>query len=704
MLNRPTALALLAGTGASLLALSPVASGAAAASNDMPITAITLYRSGVGSFQREGKVDGDRTVSLRFETGQVNDILKSLVVVDLDGGQVGAVSYGSKEPLDRRLAGFEVNLSGAPSISGMFKVLRGAKVKLTSPDATIEGAILNVEDRKTVIPPSGGNPGHFDEPYVTVVTSNGVRAVAVSRISAFEFAEPALADELNRALAAIAEQRADRTKAVDLTFNGPAGKPRRVAAAYVHETPVWKTSYRLVMSDTDKPLIQGWAIVENTTDSDWENVRLSLASGRPVSFTMDLYEPLFVPRPSVPVPVPLALAGRMYETDVRRQESLAAKAASRQSMLGDAAAPAKAGMDEMDRANVSYSMAGASAAIGGAGSAEISRAMLNTSAAAAAEEKGGQFFYTVSAPVTVQRLRSAMLPILAAPIEARRVSIYNPADGLSNPMRGVSFKNTTDLHLMPGPVSVYDAGAYAGDAQIGHTSPGTPRLLAYAVDLDVNARFEQNGVDHVTKVVISEGQLRTSFRRVRESKYHLDNRDAKRDRLVVVEHARYDGFELKEPQKPSEETESTYRFEVPLGADKQAELKVTEELVTYSITAISNLDDETLIAYARDGKISPDVVTAIKKAAEMQREIGRTEKAIQALTAEENEITQDQGRVRENMGRIDRASDLYARYMKKFADQETRVEVITKEKKALNESIEQQRRVLADYLANLNVE
>lgn len=697
MFSRPTALALFAGTGLSLL--SPLTLGAAEAAGgaELPITAITLYRSGVGSFQREGTVDGDRTVSLRFETDQVNDILKSLVVVDLDGGKVGAVSYASKEPLERRLAGFEVNLSGAPSVANMFKSLRGAKVKLVSADATIEGTILNVEDRMTVIPANGGNPGHFNEAYVTVVTANGVKAVAVSRVNSFEFADPALAEELTRALGAIAEQRADRVKSVDLTFTGPAGKTRRVAAAYVHETPVWKTSYRLVMSDADKPMIQGWAIVENTTDSDWENVRLSLASGRPVSFTMDLYEPLYATRPSVPVPVPVALGGRVYDADVRRSDNLAAKVASRQA--APAAAPASAAE------SASYSLDFDSArSIGGAGGEEMGRAMMATAAAAAAEEKGGQFFYTVSTPVSVQRLRSAMLPILSTPVEAKRVSIYNPADGLPNPMRGVSFKNTTDLHLMPGPVSVYDAGAYAGDAQIGHTSPGTPRLLAYAVDLDVNARVERRGSDEVLRVAVREGQLRLSVKKVREATYFFDNRDAKRDRTIVVEHAREAGFELKEPSKPAEETENAYRFEVALAADKQSELKVREEFVTYTISAVSSFDEQTLLAYAREGKMSAEVTAAIKKASEMQRDISRDERALAALGEEEREISADQNRVRENMSRIDRASDLYARYMKKFAEQETRVEAIVKERKALQASLEQKNRALSDYLASLNVE
>src|SRR5207302_321489 len=76
---------------------------------------------------------------------------------------------------------------------------------------------------------------------------------------------------------------------------------RNVRVGYVIENPIWKTSYRLVLGKEkeDKPFLQGWAVVENATDEDWKDVRMALVSGRPISFMMDLYTPLYVPRPTV---------------------------------------------------------------------------------------------------------------------------------------------------------------------------------------------------------------------------------------------------------------------------------------------------------------------------------------------------------------------------------------------------------------------
>ena len=113
---------------------------------------------------------------------------------------------------------------------------------------------------------------------------------------------------------------------MDIKLSGEGA--RNIVVAYVQEMPVWKTSYRLVLPDakaneekaaadgkakpSDSFTIQGWAIVENTTDEDWNDVTLSLVSGRPVSFTMDLYEPLFLTRPNVPVPTIPGVFPRTY--------------------------------------------------------------------------------------------------------------------------------------------------------------------------------------------------------------------------------------------------------------------------------------------------------------------------------------------------------------------------------------------------------
>src|SRR3954466_14874301 len=114
--------------------------------SDVPVKGVVLFSSGVGYFEHFGTVKGDGAAELRFKTAQVNDVLKSLVVQDLDGGKAGTVSYASQEPLDRTLKSFQVDITENPSLPDLLNQLRGASLTVTLPGGNKEtGLILGVE-------------------------------------------------------------------------------------------------------------------------------------------------------------------------------------------------------------------------------------------------------------------------------------------------------------------------------------------------------------------------------------------------------------------------------------------------------------------------------------------------------------------------------------------------------------------------------
>jgi hypothetical protein len=697
-----------------LLAGTAVSSIARAAENeaDLDVHKIILYRSGVGYFERAGSITGDQTVSLRFETGQVNDILKSMVLLDLDpevGGNVQTISYGSKEPLARRLDSFDINISGAPDIASLFQQLRGEQVSVTTNQGITQGTILGVE-RRTAPMANGDSGDTFQRTFVNLVTETGIQSLTIDGILRFEFTDDDLNEQLNRALMALAEHRTDRLKTVDLAFTGPDDRARRVMLSYVHETPVWKTSYRLVLpEDDDEALtLQGWAIVENTTDHDWNDVRLSLASGRPVSFTMDLYEPVFAPRPELPVPVTGALAARTYETG-RMQRGLSpadapmSKIASNERRMRQEAsemvmdqlavtAPGEGGAfaeDEVDADTF-------------AGYRDYQNAA--PTSAATGDDVGGQFMYTLDTPVTVERQRSAMIPIITAPIAGKRVSIYNPSDMPRHPMRGAQLVNDSALHLMPGPIAVYDTGAYAGDAQIPHTSRNQSRLLAYALDIDVIARTERDTISTTVNLKIVDGLLEETVKSQLTTSYMFDNHDSARGRDILIEHDRMPGWDLVRPEKPAETTDSLYRFEARVTAHNSSKFDVVQERVVHQRFAMTSYPLETLVAHATNGKASQAVVNAVREAAAMQSSINRLNEKVSRLDQERDQISRDQDRIRNNMSRIDRTSQLYGRYMAKLNEQETRLESIIVEREQTINQREQAQNELNQYLRDLDVE
>jgi hypothetical protein len=721
--SRLAALVLIAGTVASLTSaasaqapVQPAAASKAAKGDNLDIRRITLYRSGVGSFLRQGSVNGDADIQLRFKTDQINDILKSMIVLDLSGGTIESVSYASKEPLSRRLASFGVDISDAPSLPDLLGKLRGATASITSPDGAASGTILGVEYREQAV---GGDAKPIKVPFLNLVTGGGIRAFDLTKASSVDLQDKELAAELAKALAALAEHRADRTKAVEVALRG-AGS-RNVAVGYIHEMPVWKASYRIVLPDEKakepaketKPgelSLQGWAIVENPTDEDWNNVTLSLVSGRPVSFQMDLYEPLFVARPEIPVPTVPGVAPRMYAGGVL-SDMAPGKPAAPSAMPsivnarpGDRAAKRDVMAEREESGLSSFGTAGGLA--DGAFDPLNSADMAGYAAAARAQavESGEVFQYELKTPVTIERQRSAMLPIINQGVQGRRVSIYNRADGSEHPMRGLQLTNSTDLQLLPGPISVYDGAAYAGDAQIGHVAPGERRLVSYAVDLDVSTITKDESTADLRKLRIVRGMLEASNLSVNNITYQFTNKSTKHDRTIVVEHPKLPSHDLKSDAKPAEETQNLYRFEVKVEPTKQATLTVTQQITFSQQFALLNYDLPTMLRFQTEGKASKAVLDAFREAQRRQGEIQGVADTIARLDAERGEITNDQSRVRENMKAIDRTTDLYGTYIRKLSDQEKRVGEINEQARAARQRQAELQNSFDAWLAALDIE
>jgi hypothetical protein len=658
---------------------------------NLPVNNITLYRSGVGYFERAGLIDGSATVQLRFNTDQINDILKSMVLLDLDGGMIEAASYGSKEPLARRLASFAVDISDNPPMWELLDRLRGARISVNTLEGDTAGVVVGVEQRQVPIKDSGT----VQQPFVNLLTDTGIESVNLAHVNGMKILDEKLARELSKALAALAEHQADNTKTVDLSFKGDGA--RRIVVAYVHEMPVWKTSYRLVLSESGEPTLQGWAIVENTTDEDWDAVSLSLVAGQPVGFQMDLYQPLFLRRPMIPVPVTAGVMPKAYEGEAVDWDKVQEQAALK---------PRSNIISQLERradGNLSYSMRSQKRSAGLADISADDMAEYAPGAQATAAEVGEVFQYKLDQPVTIERRRSAMLPILSSAIEGRRVSIYNRNDGRTHPMRGVDIKNTSGLQLMPGPISVFDEAAYAGDAQIAHVAAGDERLLAYAVDLQVLVNTKDEYNTNLTSLRIVNGVVEETRKARQSVKYTFKNSDEKRDRTMVIEHTKMGGWDLVKPSEPKSQTQTAYRFEVEVEAGGAAGLEVVLERIDRQSIAVTSYNMKTLLAYASQGKASDAVVKAVREAGRLQALVRETTNKITAIEKERSEIASDQKRVRENMGRIDRNTELYARYIRKLDTQETRLEQIVTELESLRAEKDQRTKALNDYINRLNV-
>src|SRR5262245_20557716 len=242
----------------------------AAKPTNLPIGQVVLYSSGVGYFQREGSVEGDARVDLSFPVSDINDLRKSMVLRDLDGGHVSAVSYDSNAPVERTLRSFAVDLTRNPSLAELLNQARGEKVEVALAQggaaATLSGTIVGVESQRQLVGKEA-----VEQSVLNLWCSDGLRNVKLGEVQRIRFLSPTMERELKGALETLALSHDTQKKAVSIRFQGE-GK-RQVRVGYVVENPMWKTSYRLVLpaKKAEAPYLQGWAVVENPSDEDWKD-------------------------------------------------------------------------------------------------------------------------------------------------------------------------------------------------------------------------------------------------------------------------------------------------------------------------------------------------------------------------------------------------------------------------------------------------
>jgi len=666
---------------------------------DLDVSHIAVFSSGVAYFERSGVVDGTAEVELRFRTDQINDILKSLVVQDFDGGTVGVVSYASQDPLARTLRSFFVDLTGNPTLAELLNQLRGEPIEVRGARA-LTGVIVGVETKQTIV-----GEQKVEEPLLNVLTDEGMRQVSLNDIEGLRLVNDKVDAELRKALTTLASAHDADKKSVTLRFFGSG--QRKVEAAYLLEAPIWKTSYRLVLSDEKKPFIQGWATVENATEEDWRDVRLSLVSGRPISFRMDLYTPLYVPRPLEELELYASLRPPTYEGGMNQDDKDEEQRRAGQMIFGSRGAADRArSVLPRGGSRAAPSAGVALEALGYAGAAGRKMDLQDAGVASVAEaaDAGELFEYVIATPVSIPRQHSAMLPIVNQAVTGEKVSIYNPATHAKHPLNGLQLTNSTELNLMQGPVTIFDEGVYAGDAKLPDLKPGEKRLVAYALDLGVEVLVNQRPrPDEIVSLRIAKGVLIHTHKYADEREYVIKNK-LERDREVLVEQAYGDEWKLLEPEKPYERAPGLSRFMQRAAAGKTESLVVKLEQVTDQALALRQSSLDQIQFYLRTRVITPKVREALERVIAMRTELDRAERERKKASDELEESIRDQARIRENLKTLDRNSDAYRRQEQKFDEAETKIERLRAQIAQLASDVESRQRALEDYLLTLSVE
>ena len=388
----------------------PAALMAATFAADLPVREVILYKHGVGYFERAGELKAGETARLDFKAGDMNDVLKSLTIT---GEKVVGVRYDASETLAKRLEDFPFAVGEEASLAKFLDQMKGARLELKLGNEAVDGVIVSAR----VIPASGNTASR--ETVLLLIDSGEVRSFDLGAASAVKLTDPKLQGLLKDYLAVLSQARSKDRRSIYIDSAGAA--VRELVARYMTPAAVWKSSYRLMFSTESQPMLEGWAIVDNTSGDDWTNVRLSVVSGKPISFITQLYAPRYVQRPEAELAENQATAPVVFDGAVG---GVAADANGR-----FRPAPAQPPVPARMRT---------SAALNSASEMNEFGRLEQSSVASTAEgrEAGELFEYSFAGPVTVKKGESAMLPFLQQKVTTRKLLIYSESFGLHRDGRG----------------------------------------------------------------------------------------------------------------------------------------------------------------------------------------------------------------------------------------------------------------------------
>jgi hypothetical protein len=620
------------------------------ASAQLPVRQVTLYKHGIGYFERSGELRPGETARLDFKPSEMDDVLKSLTIQVPGGGSIAGVRYDSSQPLAQRLEDFPFRLGDRQPLSALLDTLKGARIDVRVGSETITGAVVSA--RQTAA--AAEQPER--ELLTLLVDSGDLRTMDLSSATSLRFRDAQIQERLKEYLTIVssARSREDRSVYIDSTES----RQRQIVASYVISMPVWKSTYRLIFAAGGAATLEGWAIVDNVTSEDWTGVKLSVVSGRPISFISRLYEPRYLPRPEAQLPEERAQAPVVH-----------------QGVIGGLADTNEEAKDlKMARQFSAPRSAIMAAEMSAAAPAPPREAMSSVAPATEARELGELFEYSFAAPVTVRRGESAMLPFLQQKIAARKLLIYSDLRS-QNPMNAVELTNDVGKTLDGGPVTVYETSAYAGESLMETLKASDKRLVSYAIDLGTRVTTQFDSTSNIVREIHFRRGILTARQAMQETRTYTIRNVDQRPKVLILEHPARPGFQLVN-LKPAETTAVAYRFEIKLAAGAVEKFPVTEERVFDSTYAIANLTPDVLASYVQNKALGEAGRLQLEKIAQQKRLIAEADGSITRTEREISDMTNDQSRLRQNIDSLNRVAgqqEQVQQYARQLAAQETQL-------------------------------
>ena len=675
----------------------------------LPVRSVSLYKNGVGFVEQAGKVSGDELVRIDFTTAQLNDVLQSLTAVDLGDGHVSGAGYTSAAPLALQLNSLVPGLGQDPTVMDFLHAMKGSKVEVHTGATVFAGRLLNVEVRTE--PEGKGSALRVERRYVSVISDAG-------GLKTFELTpsvEVRLAggggQEIGRYLQLLSTSHDPAVRHLTLEDTGTG--LRELHVSYLSAMPAWKSSYRILFSkakdgaEKETATLEGWAVVDNTSGADWENVQLTLVSGAPQSFIQQISRPLNVPRPELAMPVPGVASG-----------------VGRYGVMGAMVDP----IGESEAVAVPMS----ASSIGGGLGVEVHRTQAMEAAPAqqaklqpvslgsnyerAADktlapettpvDMDDLFEYKLSKPISIRRSESATIPILQTEVEADRVTVWN-ADGLTRPKRALWLKNTSNLTLDRGSFSIVENGMFGGQGQIGLLHPNQREMVTYAADeaMTVNYVDTKNLPTVVRRIAVLKGVMAVHRRDYIAVNYVIQNLGANA-RTVVIERPPDKTMELSADTPAAERTGDMDRFVVQAAPNATTKFKVVESHTHPTHYDLAKIKADDLAEIITESNNNEKVVAMLKPLLDEKRQMAEVDKKLEADQRAMDEVKLEEKRIRDNIQPLKGSPEeqaLSKRYAEQMNVQEDKMAALQKDRDALREQRGANEKQVADQVGTLNM-
>ncbi|MHA1283021.1 MAG: hypothetical protein ACTSQP_10995 [Promethearchaeota archaeon] len=648
---------------------------------------IIIFKHGVSYFILEGKVKGREKFELEFKTDEMNDILKSLFVLDTsEKGYISSISYDMATNTEELLKSVMFDIPDEYSFTYFIMQIKGGKVAVSiGSSEKITGTVMGIDEKKILI---GENI--LEEKILVLLTDDGlIRNIPFSEITSLEIENEEIKKDLDFFLETKINEKKKGLKkiVINCESGGDDSVERIIVVSYMHKTPVWKISYRLIIDDVlekeNKCLLAGFGLIENATNEDWEDVYISLVSGISTSFIYDIYPLIYIDRPVITPPKVLSAKPMEIEEEFEGEYE---KEFNDFAMAAEIAPPSPA-----PRRMKGAAMA-APKPLSITSGMDVSQLDKKIMGSTKIESKSlGEFFeYEIDKPVSIKRKQSALVPILTEKIEAKKVLLYNKDEGNDNPYACLEIKNTSNLTFESGPITIIIRDCLAGEAILPFLIPDDTRLINYSLEQGVVINFESKSTTkRVHKISFSGSYIYEYYYNDIENVYTIKNK-LEEEKELYIDHPKKEDYEIIEPHVEPEETKNFLRFKIKIKPKENKKFKFLERKELYSYNYIRDYSKEKLLNrieyYISRKFIDEQLSNKLKEIAEIIGKERQMREDIEKLKNERKEMDREQKRIRENikaLGRTTQEVKLKEKYLKKLEQQEDRYERISEDIKNL---------------------